>query len=120
MKKAVRAIEAQQEKEKGHTPAWMAGEQLKDICRREPRSAELIHTDLTAGGFTLGAAAAKIKALADERHKKEKGSCIVITPEEAEGVLRKYFGLTEAGAAQETAEPVREAKNTQISLEDYF
>lgn len=39
---AIQAIEAQQAKVKPRSPQWMVGEQLKDICRREPRSAELI------------------------------------------------------------------------------
>lgn len=40
---AIQAIEAQQAKVKPRSPPqWMVGEQLKDICRREPRSAELI------------------------------------------------------------------------------
>ena len=43
---AIQAIEAQQAKVTARSPQWMVGEQLKDICRREPRSAELLAQDL--------------------------------------------------------------------------
>lgn len=66
-------IEAQQKGKEGQ-PAFMVGEQLKDICRREPESAELVEQDLEA--VTLEDVAAKIKARADEIHNKEKGSCV--------------------------------------------
>ena len=45
--KAITMLEAQQAKVKPHSPQWMVGEQLKDICRMEPKSAELIAQDLT-------------------------------------------------------------------------
>ncbi len=44
--KAILAIEAQQAKVTARSPQWMVGEQLKDICRMEPGSAELIAQDL--------------------------------------------------------------------------
>ena len=43
---AIALLEAQQAKVKPRSPQWMVGEQLKDICRMEPRSAELIAQDL--------------------------------------------------------------------------
>ncbi len=43
--KAILAIEAQQAKVTARSPQWMVGEQLKDICRMEPGSAELIAQD---------------------------------------------------------------------------
>ncbi len=42
---AIQMIEAQQQG-KENTPAWMVGEQLKDICRAEPDSAKLVREDL--------------------------------------------------------------------------
>ena len=44
--KAVEAIEKQQATVKPRSAQWMVGEQLKDICRREPASAELVAQDL--------------------------------------------------------------------------
>lgn len=91
---AIEMIESMQ-KGKENTPAWMVGEQLKDLCRLAPKNAELIATDLEQKSMSLEAAAGKIKELADEKHKKNKGSCICVTPIEAENVLRKFYGLPE-------------------------
>ena len=43
--KAIAALEAQQAKVEDRSPQWMVGEQLKGVCRMEPRSAELIAQD---------------------------------------------------------------------------
>lgn len=87
-------IKAQQAREKGRTDAWMVGEQLKDICRREPGSAELVDKDLDVEKMSLKAAAAKIKAHAD-KHKTGNFACV--TPAEAEGILREFYGLNAQG-----------------------
>ena len=47
--KAITMLEAQQAKVKPHSPQWMVGEQLKDICRMEPKSAELIAQEYHRG-----------------------------------------------------------------------
>ena len=83
-------IEAQQAKAGDHTDAWMVGEQLKDICRAEPRSAELIDKDLDVKEMSIKAAAAKIKAFAD-KHKTGNFACV--TPMEADRILREFYGL---------------------------
>jgi len=83
-------IEALQAKENGRTDAWMVGEQLKDICRAEPGSAELIDKDLDVKEMDLRAAAGKIKAYADG-HKT--GSFACVTPMEADRILREFYGL---------------------------
>lgn len=83
-------IEAQQ-KGKENTPEWMVGEQLKEICAAEPDCAELVEKDLDA--IPLSKAAAKIKAHADELHKKLKGSCVCVPPDAAENIIRECYGL---------------------------
>lgn len=90
-------IEAQQ-KGKENTPAWMVGEQLKDICAADPNCAELVAQDLENKDMTLEKAAGKIKAYADELHKKRKGSCVCVPPNEAERILREFYGLPAASA----------------------
>lgn len=89
---AIRAIEAKQAEVKPRSPQWMVGEQLKDICRREPRSAELIVQDLKAEDMSITAAEKKIKAFAD-KHKTGNFSCV--TPEESDRILREFYGLPE-------------------------
>ena len=68
LNKAIAAIEEQQARVKARSPQWMVGEQLKDICRREPKSAELIAQDLTVKEMSIT---------------------------EAEKILREFYGLPE-------------------------
>lgn len=72
--------------------AWMVGEQLKDICRMEPRSAELIAQDLENKDMSITAAEKKIKAFAD---KNKTGNFSCVTPAEADRILREFYGLPE-------------------------
>ena len=88
--KAIIALEAQQAKVKDHSPQWMVAEQLKDICRQEPRSAELIAQDLQVKAMSITEAEKKIKAYADS-HKTGNFSCV--PPAEADRILREFYGL---------------------------
>ena len=87
---AVEKIERQQAKEKGRTAAWMVGEQLKDMARREPEIAELLDKDLDIPEMSIQQAEKKIKAYADA-HKTGNFACV--TPAEAERILREFYGL---------------------------
>ena len=110
---AIRAIEFQQEKVKPRSPQWMVGEQLKDICRREPASAELICQDLQVEKMSITEAEKKIKAYADS-HKTGNFACV--TPIEADRILREFYGLPMAGAAP--AKPA--ARSGGIDLADFL
>ena len=44
--RAIELLEEQQRKVKERSAPWMVAEQLKDICRREPHSAEILAQDL--------------------------------------------------------------------------
>ena len=99
-------IEAQQKGLEG-TDAYMAGQQLKEICRREPECAQLVLTDLDNPDMSLKAAAGKIKEWADARRKETKARCVGVPPDVAEGIIRKFYGLPDAGQSQ--LEPVTEA-----------
>lgn len=113
--KAVSAIEAQQAKEKGRTAPWMVGEQLKDICRREPASAELIAQDMANEDMSIQAAEKTIKAYAD---KHRTGNFACVTPAKAEEILRKFYGLPKPEEAPEAEAPKPESDN--VNLEDFF
>ena len=122
MDKAMEAIAAQQGKVKARSAPWMVGEQLKDMLRREPGIAELIAQDLTAGGMSLTAAEAKIKAFAD---KHRTGNFACVTPGEAEEILREYFGLPKAGDVPHPSPagdtfPQGKAGEGVIDLADFF
>jgi len=99
---AIARLEAQQSKVKPRSPQWMVGEQLKDICRREPRSAELIAQDLENDSMSITEAEKKIKAYADG-HKTGNFSCV--TPIEAEKILREFYGLPNPDETKATPPP---------------
>lgn len=98
---AVAAIEKQQGTER--TPAWMVGEQLKDMVRCEPHLAELICQDLEKKELSLTECEKKIKAYAD-KHQSKGFACV--TPVEAERIIREFYGLPErewrAGSSRPT------------------
>lgn len=108
---AISAIEAQQAKVKARSHQWMVGEQLKDICRREPASAELIAQDLSNESMSITEAEKKIKAFADS-HKGKRDACFCVTLADGEDILRKFYGLPAAGDAAPTAEAAPLAKSS--------
>lgn len=88
-------IEQQQKGMEG-TAVWMVGEQLKDICRREPDCESILAEDLQNPDMSLAKAERKIEAYA-RAHKKGKEGCC--PPQEAEKILREFYGLPGAGEA---------------------
>ena len=112
--KAIKLIAAQQEKEPERSAARMAGEQLKEMCRREPAWAEIIAQDLEHGGLTIREAERRIKAFAD-KHKIGNFSCVL--PNEAEKILREYFGLPDP---DELPAPETPERDDAVRLEDFF
>ncbi len=89
-------IEAQQ-KGKENTAPWMVGEQLKEICSREPLAAELVEKDLAVKEMSLEACEKKIKEWAD---KHKKGGCAVVPPNVAEKIIREFYGIPAAGQSK--------------------
>ncbi len=90
---AIGKITAQQPSD--HTAVWMVGEQLKDMCRRSVQDAELLCRDLDVKAMSLVEAEKQIKAFAD-KHKTGNFACV--TPEQSEGILRKFYGLSDGKA----------------------
>lgn len=100
--RAIAMLEDQQSKVQARSPQWMVAEQLKDICRHEPQSAELIAQDLENPAMSITEAEKKIKAFADG-HKTGNFGCV--TPVEAENILREFYGLPAPGGEPEPASP---------------
>lgn len=116
----VAAIEEQQKKVKENTPQWMVGEQLKEICEREPASAELLLKDLEVKEMSIVEAEKKIKAYAD---KHKTGNCACVSPRAAEGILREFYGLgdTPHPSASPTPSPQGEGFGADvIDLADFL
>lgn len=53
---AIRMLREQQSQVKEGSPQWMVAEQLMDICRAEPESAELIAQDLGVEAMSINRA----------------------------------------------------------------
>ena len=103
IERAIALLNEQQSKVKERSAPWMVAEQLKDICRQEPDSAELIAQDLENPEMGIVQAEKKIKAFADG-HKT--GSFACVTPGEADAILREFYGLgTPGGTAVESGSP---------------
>ena len=98
------------------TAPWMVGEQLKDICRREPECAELVEKDLDVKGMGLADCEKKIKAYADS-HKK--GNCAAVPPNVAEDIIRKFYGLPDRREEKPVA-PVQAQPSGFIDLTDFI
>lgn len=114
---AIRKIEAQQPKE--HTTVWCCGEQLKDILRDEPHLAELVAQDLENKSMSIAECEKKIKARADEVHKKGGGTGAAVAPSEAEGIIRRFYGLPDRKTQVASPQPQMRAEGV-IDLGDFF
>ena len=114
---AIRAIEQQQKTVKPRSPQWMVGEQLKDICRKEPASAELIYQDLQVAEMSITAAEKEIKEYADA-HKTGNFACV--TPIEADRILREFYGLPGQPDVVETATPQDKKAGGTLNLLDFL
>ena len=115
-------IEAQQ-KGKENTGVWMAGEQLKDICRGDPHCSEILAADLENPDMSLQKAERQIKAKADELKRGMKNaSCVCVPPNVAEDILRKFYGLPAEGSrtAETHCAPSQAVDQGLISLEDFL
>ena len=115
---AIEKIRAQQAG-KESTDVWMVGHQLKDILREDPSLEEILDTDLDVEEMSLTHCAGKIKEYADELHRKQKGSCVCVTPDVAEGIIRKFYGLPDAVGTDPEPAPAPAAPPV-VEEEDVF
>lgn len=100
----VEKIREQQEKVSEYSDAFAVGEQLKEIARESEHNAEVILTDLDNANMSISRAALKIKAYADELHKKQKWNCVFVPPAKADEILRTFYGLEAANGQEAPAE----------------
>lgn len=81
------------------TTVFMVGEQLKDICRREPVCAGIVAEDMQNPEMGIADCEKKIREFADGLHKKKGMKAVGVSPQAAEGIIRKFYGLPDAAAA---------------------
>ena len=99
MNEAIEKLRAQQAKVDEWSPVHMVAEQLIDICRNEPESAEIIAQDLDNEKMSIVEAEKKIKALADAHKPKDKSGGVGVSPLAAEKALRDFYGLPQRDEA---------------------
>ena len=109
----IKKIEEQQKKLKPGEIAFYVGEQLKDICRTVPEQAELILHDLDNPDMSIVKAEEKIAKYASEHRQGKTGCC---PPQEADRILRDFYGLAPASVSSDPAEE----KSEIIDLADFF
>lgn len=95
----VEKIREQQRKLKNTGPAYQVGQQLIDIVRRDGAvTAQIVEEDLTAGK-TLTECEKDIAAFAKQNKSGNFGFC---STEDAEKIIRKYFGIEEVKKEETT------------------
>jgi hypothetical protein len=110
---AIEKLLEQQARVPEYSAPWMVAEQLMDICRREPHSAQLIDQDLDNPEMGIVQAEAKIRAYSDANRKGAK--CFCVTPIQAEKILREFYGLPENGG-----QGSRAGGENVLNLADFF
>lgn len=97
------------------TTTWLVAEQLKEICKREPKSAELIARDLENQAMSITEAEKKVSDYAD-KHRNGKRSCGV-SGMEADRILREFYGLPAVPAGRD---PGSAPDRSIVDLSDYL
>lgn len=110
---AIETIKAQQ---KGieYTAAWAVGEQLKEICAREPAAAEIVAQDIKRRNMSIKDCAEQIKKYADA-HKT--GNFAFVSPTKAEEIIRRFYGIEQLTASAPTPAP---SSGKLIDLDDFL
>lgn len=107
---AIRKIEAQQPKVRN--TVWLCAEQMKEILREDPALAGIVAQDLDNSSMSVAACEKKIKEAA-------RGFGGGLTGPEAEGIIRRFYGLPERGGQyDQRVQPDGEKK--VIDLADFF
>ncbi len=105
---AIEKIEKQQIGQKGNA-VYYVGEQLKDICRESEHNADIVSTDLDNSEMSIAKCEKKI---AEYASKHKNGNCGCCPPNVADGIIRKFYGIPEAGEAP--------TKSNVLDLSDFL
>ncbi len=117
--RATEIINRQQEGKAKYSPVYQVGEQLKDIARTVSGAAEILINDLTVTEMSIAEAEKKIKARADEIHKKINGNGACVPPNEAHKILCEFYGIP-VEANSETFTNLTEKPKKHINLADFM
>ena len=115
LKELTKIIEKQQ-KGRENSPAWMVGEQLKEIAAREPGTVDILLSDLKVSSMSLVEAEKKIKEYSDKHRKGARSFCV--SPQVAEGILREFYGLPKRTTKK--AEEIEPADDQYFDLDSFL
>ena len=115
-------INEQQKQFKQGSAPWDVGEQLKDILRAQPETADLVDRDLDQTGMGLADCEKKIAAFAKSNQKENVGYC---GPADSDRIIREFYGLPVRGETPIPIDPVGESavaktRRKLIRLEDFM
>lgn len=117
LEKALALIEAQQGRmAKGSAP-WCVGEQLKEMLRDQPEAAGIVAADLEQAGMGLAECERKIADFAKAHKQGSGGFC---GPQDAERIIREFYGMPAAGNEREQAGKAAPAARRTIRLTDFL
>lgn len=117
LEKALALIEAQQGRmAKGSAP-WCVGEQLKEMLRDQPEAAGIVAADLEQAGMGLAECERKIADFAKAHKQGSVGFC---GPQDAERIIREFYGMPAAGNEREQAGKAAPAARRTIRLTDFL
>nr|DAZ14936.1 MAG TPA: hypothetical protein [Caudoviricetes sp.] len=81
-------------------------------------AAELVFKDLDVKEMSITECEKKIRALADERHKKNRGNFAFVSPNEADGIIREFYGIQDAVSVPEN--PKDKESSGLIDLDSFL
>lgn len=117
LEKALALIEAQQGRMAKGSASWCVGEQLKEMLRDQPEAAGIVAADLEQAGMGLAECERKI---ADFAKAHKQGSIGFCGPQDAERIIREFYGMPAAGNEREQAGKAAPAARRTIRLTDFL
>ena len=115
--KALALIEAQQGRMAMGSAPWCVGEQLKEMLRDQPEAAGIVAADLEQAGMGLAECERKIADFAKAHKQGSVGFC---GPQDAERIIREFYGMPAAGNEREQAGKAAPAARRTIRLTDFL
>ena len=96
---------------------WMIGEQIKDICEKSDKAAEIVLQDLDVAEMSVVKCLKKFEELSDKKHKETNSIRTCVTPYESNKIICDFYGIGEA--VNEAEEKATKADDI-INLEDFL
>lgn len=90
------------------------GQLLLEICKKEPAAVEIVEQDLENSDMSIEKCFLKMQNAA---RKKQKEGCYYMPPEEAEAIIREFYGI-QGLAKEDREEKAGEAEDSSSGILD--